>query len=140
TPQRRRPASPWNRFGDFAVRNFANTKKRRRQSGYGLVFAAFGLIILLGAAGMTVDISYLRYQRRQMQSAADSAALAGAAQLGAGSSALQANNAAKADSSLNGFPDGGVITVTPTPTTFNGHGNAMNVVISEAYDTFFMKV
>jgi Flp pilus assembly protein TadG len=122
------------------VRKFANTRKGNRESGYGLVFAAFGLIILLGAAGLSVDIGYLRYQRRQMQSATDSAALAGAAQLGAGSSALVASDAAKSDSGLNGFPEGGAITVTPTPTTFNGNGNAMNVVVSEAYDTFFMKV
>lgn len=120
------------------MRNAA--RKSSRQSGYGLIFAAFGLVVLLGAAGLSVDIGYLRYQRRLMQSAADSAALAGAARLGAGGTNLQASTAATDDSGLNGFPNGGAITVTPTPTTFNGHGNAMNVTISESYPTFFMQV
>ncbi len=58
-------------------------RKSNRQSGYGLIFAALGMVALLGAAGLSVDMGYLRYQRRLLQSAADSAALAGAAQLGA---------------------------------------------------------
>jgi Flp pilus assembly protein TadG len=128
------------RIGDFAVRKFAPATKRNPQSGYGLVFAAFGLVVLLGAAGLSVDIGYLRYQRRLMQSATDSAALAGAAQLGAGASALQAGTAATDDSGLNGFPSSAGITVTPTQTTLNGNTNTMQVTISKSYQTFFMRV
>jgi Flp pilus assembly protein TadG len=123
------------------VRNFANTKKRNRESGYGLVFAALGLIVLLGAAGMSVDVGYLRYQRRLLQSAADSAALAGAAELGAGSGGAAAVTAAKNDSQLNGFQDGsGNITVTATPTSINGNANTMQVQVTNIYPTFFMRI
>jgi Flp pilus assembly protein TadG len=123
------------------VRNFANTKKRNRESGYGLVFAALGLIVLLGAAGMSVDVGYLRYQRRLLQSAADSAALAGAAELGAGSGSAAAVTAAKNDSQLNGFQDGsGNITVTATPTSINGNANTMQVQVTNIYPTFFMRI
>jgi hypothetical protein len=132
--------SPWKLFGDVAVRKFGATKKRNRESGYGLVFAAIGLIALLGAAGLSVDMGYFRYQRRLLQSAADSAALAGAAQLGAGGGTAQAQSAALDDSSLNGFKDGGDIHVTPTPITLNGNTNTMQVTVANTYDTFFMRI
>jgi Flp pilus assembly protein TadG len=123
------------------VKNFADIKKRNRESGYGLIFAAFGLVVLLGAAGMSVDIGYLRYQRRLLQSAADSAALAGAAQLGAGTGGAAAVTAAKNDSELNGFQDGsGNITVTATPTTLFGNANSMQVQVTNIYPTFFMRI
>jgi Flp pilus assembly protein TadG len=123
------------------VRNFAATKTRNRESGYGLVFAALGLIVLLGAAGMSVDFGYLRYQRRLLQSAADSAALAGAAQLGAGTGTAAAVIAAKNDSELNGFQDGsGDITVTATQTAINGNANTMQVQVQNIYPTFFIRI
>jgi Flp pilus assembly protein TadG len=123
------------------VRKFASTKKRNRESGYGLVFAAFGLIALLGAAGLSVDMGYLRYQRRLLQSAADSAALAGAAQLGAGGGTGQANAAALNDSQLNGFQDGtGDIHVTPTRITLNTNNNTMQVIVANSYPTFFIRI
>jgi Flp pilus assembly protein TadG len=129
------------------VRNFANAKKRRRESGYGLVFAAFGLIVLLGAAGMSVDIGYLRYQRRLIQSAADSAALAGAAVLGAGGGAGQAVIAARNDSQINGFQNGqptasgtSTIKVDATQISFGGNNNTMQVVVTDIYPTFFMRI
>jgi hypothetical protein len=125
------------RFGDLAVRNTA-TKKSNRESGYGLVFAAIAMVVLLGAAGFSVDFGYLRYQRRLLQAAADSAALAGAAQLGAGGGSGQAVTAAKADSQLNGFQDGsGNVVVTATPTVAT---NTMLVQVSNTYPTFFMRV
>jgi Flp pilus assembly protein TadG len=123
------------------VRKFAATKKRSRESGYGLVFAAIGLIVFLGAAGLSVDMGYLRYQRRLLQSAADSAALAGAAQLGAGAGVAGAVIAAKADSQLNGFEDGqGNVVVTPVRTVLNGNGNTMQVTVQNTYPTFFMRI
>ncbi len=113
-------------------------KNSNRESGYGLVFAAIAMVVLLGAAGFSVDFGYLRYQRRLLQSAADSAALAGAAQLGAGGGSGQAVTAAKADSQLNGFQDGvGNIVVSTTPSVAT---NTMLVQVSNTYPTFFMRV
>lgn len=49
-----------------------------RQRGQAVVIMAVGLIALLGVAAIAVDISFSYWQRRQMQNAADAAALAGA--------------------------------------------------------------
>src|ERR1700730_16973796 len=87
-------------------------KRQRKESGQALVAAAFGLVVLLGAAGLAIDVGYLRYERRLQQSAADSAALAGAAESAAGN----ATSAALGDSSLNGFTDDvNNVTVTVDP-------------------------
>src|SRR5580704_6808961 len=61
-------------YGEIAM------KAHSRESGQALLAAAFSLIVLLGAAGLAIDMGYLRYQKRLQQSAADSAALAGAAE------------------------------------------------------------
>src|SRR6202012_1734319 len=103
-----------------------------RQSGYGLIFAALGMVLLLGAAGLSVDMGYLRYQRRLMQSAADSAALAGAAQLGSGGSFAQAKLAAQSDSDLNGFRMGGDISMAPTSPVINGNNRTMQITLSQS--------
>ncbi len=113
-------------------------RKNRQQSGQTLILAVFGLVVLLGAAGLAVDMGYLRYERRLQQSAADSAALAGAAALGAGAAYA---TAATDDATLNGFQDGqGNIHVTPTQLTFNGNANAVQVDVVNTYNTFFMRI
>jgi Flp pilus assembly protein TadG len=114
-------------------------KKNSQQSGQALIFAVFGLFVLLGAAGLAVDVGYLRYERRLQQSAADSAALAGAAALGVGASYA---SAATDDATLNGFTaaKGNNIHVTPTQVTFNGNANSVQVNLDNTYDTFFMKI
>ena len=58
--------------------------RNKRQAGQALVAATFGLVALLGATGLAIDMGYLRYQKLLQQSAADSAALAGAAEIGFG--------------------------------------------------------
>ncbi len=112
--------------------------RNRRQSGQALVLATFGMVVLLAAAGLAVDMGYLRYQRRLQQSAADSAALAGAAAAGTGGNITQA---ATDDTQLNGFQDGvNQVTVTTTTLTLNGNPNTVQVVVSAVHPTFFMKI
>src|SRR5258707_1315434 len=71
-------------FQDLRRRSMAY--KLNRQSGQALITVAFGMVVMLGAAGLAVDMGYLRYERRLQQSAADSAALAGADAAGNGGS------------------------------------------------------
>jgi hypothetical protein len=112
-------------------------KKRQRESGQALVAATFGLVVLLGAAGLAIDVGYLRYQRRLQQSAADSAALAGAAESAAGN----ATSAAKGDSALNGFTDGvNNVTVTVDPAFPFGTRTGVQVQVSAVHPTFFMRI
>src|SRR5690348_10810711 len=96
-----------------------------RQRGQTLIFVAMTLVVLIGMTGLAVDVGYYRYEQRIMQSAADSAALAGTAELKYGSSS--AENAAKADAASNGFTDGVNATVSPDPDysdTFTGSSAA----------------
>jgi hypothetical protein len=112
-------------------------KKQQRESGQALVAAVFGLVVLLGAAGLAIDVGYLRYQRRLQQSAADSAALAGAAESAAGN----ATSAAQADSSLNGYTNGvNNVTVAVNPAFAFGTNTGVQVQVSAVQPTFFMRI
>jgi Putative Flp pilus-assembly TadE/G-like len=83
---------------------------RRNQAGQVLISTALAMVVLLGFAGLAVDMGVLRYQRRVQQNAADAAAIAGATAADFQAGAL---NAAAA----NGFTDntaGGLCGVPPT--------------------------
>ena len=122
--------------------------KRRKEAGQTIILAAVSLATLLVAAGLAVDMGYLRYQRRNMQSAADSAAIAGAAEL-AYPAAGDVVAAAKADASTNGFADGSngiTVTVNNPPTNliagdpYQNNAGAVEVIVSQNQPTFFMKI
>lgn len=113
-----------------------------RERGQVLPLVALLLLVLLAFTGMAVDIGYLRYQQRIQQSAADSAAIAGAAELGYGTD-FQA--AARAGAAVNGFTDG-VNNVTVSATSPPSSGNytndssAVEVSVVAHYNTFFMRL
>jgi len=52
--------------------------RRREDSGQALVLAILALPVILGMVGLAIDVGYLRYTKRLMQTAADSGAIAGA--------------------------------------------------------------
>src|SRR6185436_18616613 len=54
------------------------TRLRQDDSGQTLVLAAVMFPVLIGCVGMAVDVGYAFDYRKQMQTAADSAAMAGA--------------------------------------------------------------
>ncbi len=118
--------------------------RKTRQSGQALVAATFGLVALLGATGLAIDMGYLRYQKRLQQSAADSAALAGAGDIAYIPDGASVRNAARADSLLNGFPNGGKVTVTVNHPSlvppYSANLNSVEVLITVAQPTFFMKI
>jgi Flp pilus assembly protein TadG len=120
--------------------------EHRRESGQALVAAVFGLVVLLGAAGLAVDLGYLRYQKRLQQSAADSAALAGAAELRSGNNAF-ITTAATNDTKLNGFTNGftgpdGIyhVQVTVNPAFPFGAQTGVQVQVQVTQPTFFMRI
>ena len=51
------------------------------EEGQALALGAFVLVVLMLMAGLGVDVGYLRYEKLQMQKAADAAAIAGASAL-----------------------------------------------------------
>jgi Flp pilus assembly protein TadG len=119
---------------------------RNREAGQAIASVALGLVVLTGIVGLAIDMGYLRYAKRRMQSAADSAAIAGASELAYASGNYVA--AAKNDSNANGFGDGANgVTVTasnpPVDAPFSSVANANNYVevrVHQDVPTFFMRV
>jgi hypothetical protein len=115
--------------------------KRKNEAGQALVFAAVGLVVLMGFAGLGIDMGMLRYQKRLQQTAADAGALAGANNLGKGGVTAGAQNA----SSLNGFTNGAnnaTVTVNNPPASgpHAGNANYVEVLVTDVQPTYFMKI
>ena len=53
----------------------------RQEFGQGLVLGVFALVVILGFTAMVVDVGLFLHERRELQNAADAAALAGAQEL-----------------------------------------------------------
>jgi hypothetical protein len=95
----------------------------------------------MGATALAVDVGYWRYQQRLEQSAADSAAIAGATEIafldGAGVSA-----AARTDAGSNGFTNGSTgVTITVNRPPASGpnaaNNNAVEVLVDRVQPQFF---
>jgi hypothetical protein len=114
--------------------------KRRGEDGQALVIVALGLTVLLLAAGLGLDMGYLRYQKRRQQSAADSAAIAGASEIKYG----DVTQAAQTDAASNGFTDGSnnvTVTVNNPPASgpHTGVAGYVEVLVTKIHPTFFAK-
>jgi hypothetical protein len=117
------------------------TGVRRSESGQALVVTGLVMTAIMGATGMAVDMGYLRYTQRRMQTAADAAAVTAAAELNYGDYVT----AGQADASTNGFTnDDNNVTVAvnnpPTEGAYAGESGYAEVIITQTVPTFFMKV
>lgn len=113
---------------------------RSREAGQAIVVVALALVVILAILGLAVDMGYLRYTKRQLQTAADAAAMAGAAELPFG----DVTSAAKTDSASNGFTDGtngATVTVNNPPLSGQHVGDSLYVetVVAKSTSTFFAK-
>ncbi|HEY1581200.1 MAG TPA: pilus assembly protein TadG-related protein [Terracidiphilus sp.] len=123
----------------------------RDERGQVLVMTAFCMACLLGALGLAVDVGVLFNARRQMQAAADAAAMAAATESfynGSGSSNInqRAYDAAKAngvDHSASGVNVIVTIGSSSTPLTVNPGGascpSCVEVQLSKPNPTIFMQ-
>ncbi|HVB29741.1 MAG TPA: Tad domain-containing protein [Terriglobia bacterium] len=116
-------------------------RRYKSEAGQALLLMALSMIVLCGFAGLGIDMGYLRYMKRQMQAATDSAAVAGAAEVGY----ADVISAADADAATNGFTNGvngTTITVNNPPTSGPNQGNSVyvEVLLSQPQPTFFMKL
>jgi len=108
------------------------------------------MIVLLLMAGLGIDVGYLRYQKQQMQKAADAGALAGATALinyYGGVGQQQIITAARSDTQANGFTHGenGItVAVNHPPRTngdpFEGNPRYVEVIVTQQRPTFFMRL
>jgi len=118
--------------------------KRYRESGQALVFVGLSLVVLTAVVGLAIDMGYLRYTKRRLQTAADSAAIAGASELNNGNYRTAALN----DSKSNGFQNGvNGVTVNPhnppVDPPFAGRLDErtfVEVQVQQNAPTFFMRI
>jgi len=116
----------------------------KAEEGQAVVMTALALVGLLLMAGLGLDVGYLRYEKQQMQKAADAGAVAAA------SAKIYGGNytvAGKNDTAANGFKDGqdGItVAVNIPPNTpgdpFLGNKNYVEVIVTQPQPTFFMRV
>ena len=113
--------------------------KGNRQAGQALVFVTLGLVAVTGIVGLAIDMGYLRYTKRRIQTAADSAAIAAASELNGDYHAAALN-----DSKANGFEngkDGVTVNAFPPPDPpFAGRPNHIEVQVQQNTPTFFMRI
>src|SRR5262249_33563392 len=96
---------------------------------------------LLGMTGLVVDCGYLMASQRQVQSAADAAALAAAMELYRGGGSL--NTAATAFLSVNGLTNSPSMTLNNPPSqgpysTISGQNQSLEVILTYSVGTRFI--
>jgi hypothetical protein len=116
-------------------------KRWNDESGQTIILAALCMPLLLGFVGLAVDAGLMFRAEREMQTAADSAAIAGAEELNYG----DVTAAAKADAARNGVTDGkngATVTVNNPPLSGPSAGNSgsVEVIVSTSQTTYFMSV
>jgi len=128
----------------------AALRRARSENGQVLIIAALCLTVLLGFVAFATDVGMLLHEKRILQTAADSAAIAGAAQLGnaaskpgGGATHCNTNNdncwyyAALADAAQNGVPTSAVTPKNPPSVGPNSGSSAyVEVIITQPQPTF----
>ena len=120
-------------------------KQDRRESGFVLVTTALGIIVLLGFLGLAVDVGFLQYQKRRIQSAADAAAIGAALQLSKNATNTTAKAEGKYDSAKNGFTDGSngvtvTINIPPLSGNYTSSSSAVEAIVQQNNATYFMQL
>jgi hypothetical protein len=113
---------------------------RRGERGQILLLILVALIAILGCVAISADIGELQFKRNQMQTAADSAAMAGAEELNYGDVIA----AGKADAATNGFTNGqnGVtVTINNPPQSGPNENNDgyVEAIVAQPQATFFLR-
>jgi hypothetical protein len=117
---------------------------RNGEAGQSIVLVAVALTVLIGILGLAVDMGYLRYVRRELQTAADAAAYAGAMDITYGT----VSTAGQAAASENGFPNGanGVTVTINNPPQHGPYSGASYptyveaIVTQTTVPTFFSRI
>lgn len=128
----------------FTKRSSISGKKPTKlggEDGQALILAALSLTCILGVAGFATDVGTFFHAKRMLQSAADSAAIAGALELNYGDAAAAARAAAAQNGVVNGS-NGATVVVNTPPLNGPHAGNAgyVEVIATESRPTFFMKL
>src|ERR1700760_4731190 len=107
-------------------------KRMRDESGQALILVALGLTCILGFVGLATDVGVLLHAKRNLQIAADAAALAGANYINIDSTKIVA--AGKAASAQNGVTNG------PLYGPHAGVAGYIEAIVTQTQPTFFMRL
>ncbi len=118
-------------------------QNRNGERGSIMILTTLTVAVLMAFTGMALDASYMYFQKRRMQTAADAGAYAGALEKLRASSSI--TTAAQKDSGLNGFTNGANGTVVevnnpPLNGPKTGDSNFVEVIVSQPQSTWFMRV
>ncbi len=100
--------------------------RRNSEAGQSLLMIAFSMVAFIAMLGLAIDMGYFRYMQRQLQTAADNAALAGAIQIPYALNGTSVQTAALGAAAEDNFADGvnGVqVNVCQPPNTAGAYGN-----------------
>ena len=115
---------------------------RNREAGQAvIIIMALCLAIFLGFAALATDVGTFFHAKRLIQTAADSAAVAGASELYYG----DVTASAQGDAAKNGVTDGVngasvVVNNPPLSGPYTGNSNYVEVIATESQPVFFMNV
>ena len=120
-------------------------KRFRNEDGQTLVLTALCMTAMLGFMALALDVGLAFRAKRNMQIAADSAAIAGAMNYLYNTSTTSAQTAGKSASASNGYTDGlngTTVTINTPPVNGPNAGNAgyVEAIVSNPVPTFFMKM
>jgi Flp pilus assembly protein TadG len=106
--------------------NHHRSTRANKQAGQTLLPVAFGMVVFGAVLGLAIDLGYLRYLKRELQTATDSAAIAAAAEFNYG----DITTAAK------------TVTVNNPPASGPNQGQAgyIEVLIAKVQPTLFMRI
>lgn len=119
-------------------------KGQRSERGQILAIVALSLVVLMAFAGLTADVGLIYGSRRQMQTAADAAAVAGANAL-QGSSTVASGyvTAAQDAAAMNGFTNatsGVSVNVSEVTCPNASAEQCVRVDVSQPEPTYFLRV
>jgi hypothetical protein len=109
--------------------------------GQVMVLVCVSLIALMGMIAVVTDFSFMQHQKNMMQTAADSAAMAGSEELSYGDQVA----AGRADAASNGYTNGVsnvTVTINNPPSTGPNTANSAYVeaIVSKPEPTYFLRV
>ncbi len=117
--------------------------RRQGQRGQVIVLASLAIVVLIGFAGLVIDLGNIYTTRRRMQTAADAAAIAAANTLQSSDSS-DYSSAAQSVASVNGFTDssnGVTVTVgSPSSCPNASEQQCVQVTVAQTIPTYFLKV
>lgn len=113
-------------------------RKLKDESGQAMILTLLSMTVLIGFVGFATDVGLLFHAKRNMQIAADSAAIAGAAELGYTDITTAGQDAAAQNGVTNGV--NGVVAINNGPLYGPHAGSAAYVeaIVSQPQHTFFI--